>query len=146
MVAAGRAGRDERNEAGKRKRKGGERRDARKSTRWRRDESTGPSERRMADRNEDFNWYPLRAARPARGPPARSFCYCFFLVPFSLSFRPSPPHAAAHKPPASSKTIYRGHSGEAALGRPLFVRRGTFTEIAAKGVREVTSDGCVIAE
>lgn len=62
-------------------------RDARESTRWNLDESESrrreTSERRMADRNEDFNWY--------RGPRRsfQSFYYrffCLFLFLFSLPF------------------------------------------------------------
>lgn len=91
----------------------------------------GKSERRMADRSEDFNWYPV----PGSGQAARSFCYCFFLPPFSLSF-PWPLFPA----PFSSKTIYRGHSGEAARSSGLFVYRGTFTEIAARCAGERFAD------
>lgn len=47
----------------------------------------GSSERRMADRNEDFNWY-LGLELFLSGQAARSFCYCFFLPAFSLSFAP----------------------------------------------------------
>lgn len=79
--------------------------DARENTRWNLDESESgrreTSERRMADRNEDFNRYcGSRADRPRE-----SVLLLLFL--FSLTFfTPSP----AYSPVSfSSRTIYRGH-------------------------------------
>lgn len=74
----------------------------------------------MADRNEDFNWYPgpefslfLSLSAQRRLALFSSFFFFFVIVSFRLSF---PYHSLALSlVPFSTKTIYRGHPGHSYL-------------------------------
>ena len=107
----------------------------RESTRWSRDEQRAVLERRMADRNEDFNWYPglsLSLSLSFSGQAARSFCYCFFLSAFSLSFSPRPLFPAASRSFLLEKRFTEAIAAARLRSSGLFVYRRTFTEIAAR--------------
>lgn len=74
----------------------------------------------MADRNEDFNWYPgpelslfLSLSAQRRLAIFSSFFFFFVIVSFRLSF---PYHSLALPlVPFSTKTIYRDHPGHSYL-------------------------------
>ena len=96
-------------------------RKGRKKARKHQVESRRAERRRMADRNEDFNWYPWSRTlslsfclSPVRGGSLFFFSFFFFFFVI-VSFRLSFPYHSFPLDPFSSKTIYRGHPGHSYL-------------------------------
>lgn len=88
----------------------------RKKARKHQVESRRAERRRMADRNEDFNWYPwsrtLSLFLSLSGQRRLTLFFFFFVI---VSFRLSFPYHSLPLVPFSSKTIYRGHPGHSYL-------------------------------